>query len=122
MPKRVIDGEGLWRSDKLARVQPPEWRAEYANLLPLAFANGVFEANPRRVWSAVYSYNREGVTPEIVEAILAAFENVRLLFCWHTSDGKRWGYWTGVDKPGRLPGRSRRGKNEAVGPEPPTDA
>ena len=29
MPKRVVDGEGLWRSDKLARVQPAPWRAEY---------------------------------------------------------------------------------------------
>lgn len=31
MPKRVIDGEGLWRSDKLARVEPASRRAEYAN-------------------------------------------------------------------------------------------
>jgi hypothetical protein len=45
MPKRVIDGEGLWHSDKLALVEPPSFRAEYACLLPLALANGVFEAN-----------------------------------------------------------------------------
>ena len=37
MPKRVIDGEGLWRSEKLARVQPEKFRAEYANQIPLAW-------------------------------------------------------------------------------------
>lgn len=122
MPKRVVDGEGIWRSDKLARVRPPEWRAEYANLLPMALANGVFEVNPRRVWSAVYSYNREGITQEIVAAILAEFERARLLFRWQTPDGKEWGYWTGIDKPGRLPSPSRlKKKHEPLGPEPPRE-
>jgi hypothetical protein len=82
MPKRVLDGEALWRSDKLARVQPASFRAEFANLLPLALANGVFEANARRVWSTVYSYNRPEVTVEGVEQILAEFERVGLLLRW----------------------------------------
>lgn len=51
MPKRIVDGEGLWRSDKLAEVTPAWIKAEYANLVPLALANGSFEANPRRIWS-----------------------------------------------------------------------
>jgi len=29
MPKRIIDREGLWMSNKLAKVQPPKWRSEY---------------------------------------------------------------------------------------------
>ena len=32
MPKRVVDGEGVWRSDKLAKVNPDWMRAEFANL------------------------------------------------------------------------------------------
>jgi hypothetical protein len=122
MPKRVIDGEGLWRSDKLARVEPAIRRAEYANLVPLALANGVFEANPRRIWAAVYAYNRPDVTESEVAALLEEFERAKLLFRWTESDGKVWGYWTGIEKPGRLPGESRRGKNEAVGPTPPMDS
>jgi len=122
VPKRVVDGEGLWRSDKLSRVEPPRWRAEYANLLPLAFSNGVFEANPRRIWSAVYSYNRPDVSADEVEAILDELVRVRMLFRWaDPCTGKVWGYWVGSDKPGRLPGKSRRGTNEVVGPEPPQE-
>ena len=122
MPKRVVDGEGVWRSDKVAQVQPPSWRAEFANLIPLALANGTFEAVPRRVWSTVYSYNRPDVTPEAVEQILAEFERVKLLFRWtDTTTGKVWGFWVGIDRPGRLPGKSRQGINEAVGPVPPAD-
>src|ERR1700730_12859591 len=94
MPKRVIDGEGLWRSDKLAQVEPPSFRAEYACLLPLALANGVFEANARRIWATVYSYNRPDVNVEQVEKILAEFERVKLLFIW-TDSGKIWGYCVG---------------------------
>ncbi len=122
MPKRVIHGEGIWRSDKLARVEPTWVRAEYANLIPLALANGVFECNPRRVWSEVYSYNRADIAVQDVETIiLPALVGVGLLFCWKDEDGKGWGYWPGIEKPGRLPGKSRRGRNEAVGPEPPAE-
>jgi len=120
MPKRVLDGEGMWKSDKLSHVEPPRRRSEYANLLPLALANGVFEANPRRIWSTVYSYNRPDVPAEEVEQILEEFERVKLLFRWiERETGKVWGFWVGIDKPGRLPGKSRWGKNEAIGPTPP---
>lgn len=122
MPKRVIHGEGVWRSDKLARVEPPWVRAEYVNLIPLALANGVFESKPRRIWSEVYSYNRSDITAHDVETvILPALVKVGLLFCWKDEAGKEWGYWIGIEKPGRLPGKSRRGRNEAVGPKPPAE-
>ena len=123
MPKRVLDGEGLWRSDKLADVQPASRRAEFANLIPLAMANGTFEAGARRIWSAVYSYNRPDFTDLDVSQMLEEFERVKLLFRWtDLNSGKVWGYWVGIDKPGRLPGKSRWGKNEAIGPEPPVEA
>ena len=121
MPKRILDGEGVWRSDKLARVEPSWMRAEYANLIPLALANGVFEANPRRIWSQAYSYNRTDITLSDVEKILNEFERVKLLFRWSDEAGKVWGYWIGIEKPGRLPGQSRWGKNEAIGPSPPEE-
>jgi hypothetical protein len=123
MPKRVIDGEGLWRSDKLARIQAPWIKAEYANLLPLAHANGSFEANPRRIWSTVYSYNRPEITVEQVEQILVEFERVKLLFRWIDGPtGKQWAYFIGIEKPGRLPPPSRlRQRHEVLGAEPPKD-
>ena len=121
MPKRVVDGEGVWRSDKLAKVDPDWMRAEFANLIPLALANGTFEAEPRRVWSVVYSYNRPCVTVETVEQILRAYQAAGMLFLWtDSSTMKVWGYFPGIEKPGRLPAQSRlKKKHEAIGPEPP---
>jgi hypothetical protein len=107
MPKRIIDGEGIWKSDKIAQVEPPRHRAEYANLLPLALATGTFECNPRAIWATVYSYNRPDITPEDVAAILDEFERVKLLFRWEVA-GKLWGFWVGIDKPGRLPSPARQ--------------
>lgn len=120
MPKRIIHGEGLWRSDKLARVTPPKYRAEYANLVPLALVNGVFEVNPSRVWAEVYAFNRPEISRDTVVAILKQFEDVGLLFRWTDAAGKAWGYWTGIDKPGRLPPESMR-KHYECGPEPPAE-
>jgi hypothetical protein len=121
LPKRVVDGEGLWRSDKIAAVQPIAARAEYANLLPLALANGSFECSVQRVWSLVYSFNRPDISLKNVETFLQAFERAKLLFCWTEPNGKQWGYFVGIEKPGRLPGPSRKGKNEKVGAIPPEE-
>jgi len=122
MPKRIIDGEGIWRSDTLLRVEPRWMRAEYANLLPLALANGVFECARRRVWSQVYSYNRPEITIDDTEQILDTFARVGLLFRWQDEGGKWWGYWVGSDKPGRLPSIKRRQeRHEKLGPYPPKD-
>jgi hypothetical protein len=123
MPKRIVDGEGLWRSDKLAEITPACFKAEYANMLPLALANGSFEANPRRILSMVYSYNRPEITLEQVEQILAEFERVKLLFRWTDAvTNKQWGYFVGIEKPGRLPAPSRlRQGHEILGPQPPKE-
>jgi Meiotically up-regulated gene 113 len=117
MPKRIIDGEGLWRSDKF-RSLDVSIRAEYANLIPLAMSNGVFECGSVRIWSMVYSFNRPEVSPEMVRYILDELSAGGLLFRWRDG-GKIWGYFVGIDKPGRLPGVSRQGTHEIVGPQPP---
>jgi hypothetical protein len=108
MPKRILDGEGLWFSKKLSRVQPPSFRPEYANMLPLALANGTFECSPREVWSKVYSFNRPEIKPETVSKILDEFEHQKLLFRWLDETGREWGYWVGIEKRGRLPSDSRQ--------------
>ena len=100
MPARIVDGDALWRSDKLAQVTPAPFRAEYANMIPLAQADGTFECNPRRVWADVYSYNRPDITVEMVEEILKEFERVNLLKR-STRKGKDWGFWVGIES--RLP-------------------
>ena len=122
MPKRVIDDEALWTSSKLGRVKPVRFRPEYANLLPLALGNGVFEANPQSIWARVYACNRPDILPKHVEAILAEYERVKLLFRWQEPDGRQWGYWVGIEKPGRLPAPSRiQRKEQFCGPIPPQD-
>jgi hypothetical protein len=118
MPKRIVDGESLWRSDKLAEVQPEKFRAEFANLIPLAYANGTFECNPKRIWSIVYSYNRPSYKVTDVENMLKDYERVKLLFRWIGTDGKVWGHWVGMDKPGRLPAPSRKEKEKMGEPVP----
>lgn len=108
MPKRLVDGDALWRSDKLFKVEPTAFRAEYANLLPLALDDGTFECDARRIWAEVYAYNRPDVTLETVEQILQEFERVGLLV--RRQNDKWWGYWTGIEKQGRLPPPSQRYK------------
>ena len=56
MPKRIVDGEGVWRSDKIAQVQPPAWRAEFADAydlhmrpLPVDQCAGSVAAQKKRV-------------------------------------------------------------------------
>ena len=81
----------------------------------------MFEANARRIWATVYSYNRPDVDAGKVEKILAEFERVKLLFMW-TDAGKTWGYFVGIEKPGRLPAPSRlKHSHEVLGPEPPRE-
>lgn len=117
MPARVIDGEGLWRSKKLKQVSA-KYRAEYANLLPLAEANGVFDCDPERVWSDVYAFNRPEITVDMIEEILDQFEAVDLLRRW-SERGKQWGYWTGINKSGRLPSETHIKRYKNLPPNPP---
>jgi hypothetical protein len=124
MNKRILDGAGLWKSDKLARIQPEWMRAEYANWIPLALANGAFEVDTRRIWATVYSYNRPDISFDDAEEIKREFCRVGLLFLWPDEEsGKAWAYFVGIERTGRLPSKSRLDKkHEPIGPTPPADA
>ncbi len=63
MPKRIIDGDAMWRSDKIAAIEEDWMRAEFAWLLANALANGSFECNPRLIWSRCYAYTRRQMPP-----------------------------------------------------------
>jgi hypothetical protein len=123
MNKRILDGLGVWKSDKIARIQPAWMRAEYANWIPLALANGVFETDTRRIWATVYSYNRPDISFDDAEEIKREFCRVGLLFFWtDEATGKVWGFFVGIDKEGRLPPKSRvKEKHVETGPTPPVD-
>lgn len=119
MPARVIDGEGLWRSKKIKSL-PIAFRAEYANLVPLAEANGVFDCDPDHVWAEVYAFNRPDVTPETVVRILDSLEHVDLLRRF-TAAGRVYGYWTGIHKSGRLPTGTHLARYKNLPPNPPPE-
>jgi len=118
MPKRIVDGDAVWTSNRIRAVMPLTFRPEYANLIPLALANGVFECDPFLVWTKVYSYNRPDISCDMARTILGEFERVGLLFRWSERAAKEWGFWVGIDKTGRLPPPTQRERMER-GPEPP---
>ena len=117
MPKRVIDFDAMWGSDKLAACA--EWaQAEYAWLYGLADASGCFElTNLRVVWGRVAAIRRN-LSLERLEQIFHEFHDKGLLFVWE-ENGKRYGHWTGSDVPGRLPAPSWRVRLERLAPPVP---
>jgi hypothetical protein len=117
MPKRVIDFDALWASDKIASC--PAWaQAEYAWLYGLADASGSFElTNLRVVWGRVAAI-RKDLTIERLEQVFQEFIARGVLFTWETG-GKRYGHWTGSDVPGRLPPPSWRARLERLAPPVP---
>jgi hypothetical protein len=119
MPKRIVDGEGLWGSKKILSLKE-EHKPEYANWVPLAEANGTFELDPRKIWLRVYGYNRQKVTMEFVYDLLEDLVASGLLLAWE-EDGKVYGFWDGQDKVGRLPGPSEQKKYKNLPPDPPLD-
>jgi hypothetical protein len=117
MPKRVIDFDAMWGSDKLASCA--DWaQAEYAWLYGLADASGCFEmTNLRVIWGRVAAV-RENFTIERLEQVFAEFQDKGLLFVW-AHEGKRYAHWTGSDVPGRLPPPSWRMRLEKFAPPVP---
>ena len=117
MPARVVDGDAIYLSRKVKALKP-EHRAEYSYLIPLAEANGVFEADPNRIWARAYSFHRSGIDPGWVRDLLGDFQKVDLLRTW-TENGKTWGWWTGIDKAGRLPSKKHLDRYKNLPPNPP---
>ncbi len=117
MPKRVIDFDAMWGSDKLAACA--EWaQAEYAWLYGLADASGCFEVtNLRVIWGRVAAI-RGNFTIERLEQVFGEFQDKGLLFVWEY-EGKRYAHWTGSDVPGRLPAPSWRSRLERFAPPVP---
>ncbi len=117
MPKRVIDFDAMWGSDKLAACAA--WaQVEYAWLYGLADASGCFEmTNLRVIWGRVAAI-RANLTMERLEQVFAEFEDKGLLFVWE-HEGKRYAHWTGSDVPGRLPPPSWRMRMEKYAPPVP---
>ena len=117
MPKRVIDFDAMWGSDKLASCA--EWaQAEYAWFYGLADASGCFElTNLRVIWGRVAAIRRN-LSLERLEQIFHEFHDKGLLFVWEVN-GKRYGHWTGSDVPGRLPAPSWRIRLERLAPPVP---
>jgi hypothetical protein len=120
MPKRVIDFDAMWASDKLASCA--EWaQTEYAWLYGLADASGSFEmTNLRVIWGRVAAI-RQNLTLERLEQVFEEFIARGLLFTWE-ENGKRYGHWTGSDVPGRLPPPSWRMRLERLAPPVPRAA
>ena len=117
MPKRVIDFDAMWGSDKLAACAA--WaQGEYAWLYGLADASGCFElTNLRVIWGRVAAI-RGNFTIERLEQVFGEFQDKGLLFVWEY-EGKRYAHWTGSDVPGRLPPPSWRMRLERFTPPVP---
>ena len=117
MPKRVIDFDAMWGSDKLASCA--EWaQAEYAWLYGLADASGCFElTNLRVIWGRVAAIRRN-LTTRAARADLRRISRQRIAVCLG-AEGKRYGHWTGSDVPGRLPPPSWRMRLERLAPPVP---
>jgi len=117
MPKRVLDFDAMWASDKLGSCAA--WaQAEYAWLYGLADASGSFEiTNLRVIWGRVAAI-RNNLTIERLEQVFDEFIARGLLFTWE-ENGKRYGHWTGSDVPGRLPPPSWRARLEKLAPPVP---
>jgi hypothetical protein len=111
MPARIIDGDAIARSDRLARCTLAG-RSWYALLLTVALANGSFECDARSICFALFPKLAPEMTPEQIAGILADYETHKLLFTWTGHDGKRWGYFTGIEtrlpKPSDIKGRRLR--------------
>jgi hypothetical protein len=119
MPSRVIDGDKMHQSDKIAAL--PGWaQPEYAWLYALADANGVLElTNLRAVYSRAYAIRSRFSFAKFTK-LIQLFNSVGLLFIWE-ADGKRYGYWTGAERRGRLPSLSTRARYNPIGILPPAD-
>jgi|SRR5271157_2971367 len=116
MPKRIIDGDKLYTSDKITKVSK-KYRAEYAWIIGMGLANGVCEASPKLVHHIAYSYNREDITVEDVARMLDEFEAAEMLVRYEVN-GKTWMYFVGCES--CLPPPSVAAKMKK-GPTPPLE-
>ncbi len=89
--------ESAWKSEKIDKIEPVQWRAEYAWLYSIALADGTFEAAPKLVWSAAYAHARPDWDSSKVGELLDELERVGLLERATDENGKVWGHWVGSE-------------------------
>jgi len=106
MSKRII-ADVTYRSKKVRAVHPPEFRPEYAWIMPMFADNGVCEYDPGFIWTTAYSLSRPGWTEEQVQTVIDEFVRVGL-YLKYEAEGKAWLYLVGSDKAGHLPPPSQR--------------
>lgn len=107
MPKRLIDADAAWQSEKLAHCRP-ESVPEYTWLYGIADSNGIFEiTNIRAIHSVAYGPIRRHISPEDLGRFFADFERNGLMFTWKEGT-KRFAFWTGSETGARLPELNRR--------------
>jgi hypothetical protein len=106
MPKRIIT-DATWMSKKIRSVQPPDFRSEYAWIMPIFEDNGVAEYDPERTHAEAYVLSRPDIGQDKVKAILDEFVRVGL-YKKYEGDGKTYLYLVGSEVPGNLPPKSQR--------------
>jgi hypothetical protein len=119
MPKRVIDAEAAWGSSKLAHCRE-EFIPEYTWLYGLADANGNFELSDMRVIHGKVAAIRPHFSINTLRQVFDEFHRHGLLYIWEER-GKKYGHWTGSNKPGRLPPKSQRDHYPKLEVRTPTD-
>ena len=90
-----IEGEVLWNSRRLGDFGKDSFPAlAYSWLLPLAGADGSFEADPEIVWRKCFArFPSWCVTVAVVAQLFELYEAAGLLFRWGDTDGRIFGCW-----------------------------
>lgn len=117
--KRIIDGDAVWGSSKLANCKE-EFIPEYTWLYALADANGNFEIGDLRVIHGKVAAIRPHFGIDTLRQVLDDFHRHGLLYIWE-EHGKKYGHWTGSNKPGRLPPKSQRNHYPKLDVTTPSD-
>src|SRR2546423_9065323 len=92
MRARLIT-DATYRSQKVRTIQPPDWRPEYAWLIPIAEDNGVFEFDTQAIWAEAYGIARPDWNVAKVEQLLTELVRVGLIQRY-THEGKQFGCFT----------------------------
>jgi len=117
MPARMIDGDAIWGSKKLRKVSP-HLRWHYLYWLPLAEVNGTFEVDVDQIWATIYGTIFPFVEKEEISQVINEFIRADLLSVWNVDD-KTFGFFIGMEKPGRLPSASQQKKYKKLYPDWP---
>ncbi len=117
MPIRMVDGDAIATSTRLNKV-PEKYRLDYAYWVTFAQANGTFEADANIIWAKFYAYQFPSRKLKHVFEILSAFSEAGLIHLWQ-EDGKQWGFFSGSEKPGRLPSSKHLNRYKNLPPSYP---